>query len=49
MRPPLCTRAKARAHANRQDFSHREADEKSRLDEAIRREMGERGRANGDR
>ena len=29
-------------------FSHREADEKSRLDEAIRRGMGERGRADGD-
>jgi len=35
--------------ANRQGFSHREADEKSLLDEAFRREMGERGRANGDR
>jgi len=34
---------------NRQGFSHREADEKSLLDEAFRREMGERGRANGDR
>jgi hypothetical protein len=29
-----------RKAANRQGFSHREADEKSRLDEAIRRGMG---------
>jgi hypothetical protein len=35
--------------ANRQGFSHREADEKSLLDEAFRREMGERRRANDDR
>jgi hypothetical protein len=35
--------------SNRQGFSHREADEKSLLDEAFRREIGERGRANGDR
>ena len=33
---------------NRQGFSHREADEKSLLDEAFRRGMGERRRANGD-
>ena len=39
----------SRIPKNRQGFSHREADEKSLLDEAFRREMGERGRANGDR
>jgi hypothetical protein len=36
-----------RAAGNRQDFSHCEANEKSRLDEAIRCGMGERGAANG--
>jgi hypothetical protein len=40
---------KKSTNRNRQGFSHREADEKSLLDEAFRREMGERGRANGDR
>jgi phospholipase/lecithinase/hemolysin len=34
---------------NRQGFSHRDADAKSLLDEALRREMGEHGRANGGR
>jgi hypothetical protein len=33
--------------ANRQDFSHREADEKSLLDEASRRGIGGAGTANG--
>ena len=32
---------------NRQGFSHRDADAKSLLDEAIRRGMGERDAANG--
>ena len=43
----LCSMAALPAGKNRQGFSHREADEKSRLDEAIRRGMGERRRANG--
>jgi hypothetical protein len=41
--------ADAKSLLNRQGFSHREADAKSLLDEAIRRGMGERGRASGDR
>jgi hypothetical protein len=50
LRPPSFRRTPNSASlANRQGFSHREADEKSLLDEAFRREMGERGRANGDR
>jgi hypothetical protein len=33
---------------NRQGFSHREADAKSLLDEAVRRGMGEQRGTNGD-